>query len=168
VESYSPGGSKELRRFFLKRDLISRRSSPVRSLWSNVRHVPRSRLSYSIGTPVEAASAAFRAEMSAGGASVFWMASSITWSIVFAGPTEGLDFGTARRGGCDHGCRVECDRRLRRSGSEESQKLGYVCFGRRRCGCALDRPPLPGLRGWPTAPESELHASFRVASEMRG
>lgn len=33
--------------------------------------------------------------MSAGGASVSWMASSITWSIVFAGPTKALAFGTA-------------------------------------------------------------------------
>src|ERR1022692_4163459 len=74
-KSYVPS-APGVRTFFLKRDLISRRSSPVKSLWSNVRHVPRRRLSYSIGTPVEAASAAFRAEMSAGGASVCWMASS--------------------------------------------------------------------------------------------
>ena len=40
-----------------------------------------------MGTPLEAASAAFRAEMSAGGASVCCMASSITCSIVFGGPT---------------------------------------------------------------------------------
>src|ERR1700730_14850210 len=81
------GSQTELRTLRRKTDLISRRSSPVKSLWSNVRHVPRSRLSYSIGIPVEAARAAFRPGMSERGvASVFWMASSITWSIVFAGP----------------------------------------------------------------------------------
>ena len=72
--------------------------------------------------------------MSAGGASVFWMASSITWSIVFAGPTEALAFGTAAATTAGPvavtaaGPSATTDG-LRRRGSQEFQKLGYVCFG---------------------------------------
>ncbi len=73
----------------MKADLISRRSSPVRSLPSNVRHVPRSRLSYSVGTASELSSAAIKRGIFSEliGVSVRWMASSNICASVFSAPS---------------------------------------------------------------------------------